>query len=394
MLEMSEPQKKGGMYVDLAEGLKNGGHDVTVIAPDNYYKSTYLRDERGLKVLRVKCRKTLGESNLIKKGIGLALMPRYYKIAYNRYLKKKNFDWIFMPTPPITLIDFVEHVMANTRAKFYLILRDIHPHSIQSIGLIKYKFMYDYLEKRAKKAYKLATLIGCMSPGNIQFVHKHYPNIPQHKFVLLYNWLKREKSSKIDIDTLKEKYGLRKKIIVLFGGTIGLGQRIENIIFLANYFKDNDDIRFLVIGKGVEKNRLIQLAKVRNLNNIIFLDFMPQDEYLAFMSKSDIGLISINENYKVPTCPSKAVAYMSLGIPIFAIINPDNDYKNFIVDSGAGFAIDGFEKQTGVHLLDEMIKSKELRMKMSLAGKKFYEENLTVERAVNIINSQIVHIYE
>lgn len=389
MLQMSEPGKSGGMYYDLAEAFHNEGHSVTVMAPDNNYASSYMREENGLKVIRVKCRKVLGESNLIKKGIAMALMPSYYKKAFQKYLKKEEFDWIFMPTPPITLIDFVKYVKKKTRANFYLILRDIHPQSVASIGLLKHKFMYDYLERRAKKGYEIADLIGCMSQGNIDFIKSNYPYVDRSKLVILYNWLKKEYLPEVNISELKEKYDLKDKIIALFGGTIGLGQRIENLIMLAESFRENNSVRFLIIGKGIEKDRLMKMSSERRLTNMIFLDYMPQSEYLTFMSNADIGLISINENYKVPTCPSKAVAYMSYGIPIFAIINSNNDYRDFIEENGTGFAVVGGNKKEIIDKFTKLINDNSLRKSMSDNGKDFYKKNLTVNHAVSSIMSQI-----
>lgn len=390
MLHMPEEKGSGDMYTDLAVGLQNAGHQVTVMAPDNAFASSYMREDRGVKVLRVKCKKTLGEPNLIKKGIGLALMPRYYKKGYNRFLRNEAFDWVFMPTPPITLVDFVRYVKNRTDAKFYLILRDIHPQSVKSIGLIKYQFMYNYLEKRARKGYEIADYIGCMSQGNIDFILANYPYLNPSKVVLLYNWLKKVIIPNLDIESIKAKYGLKGKTIALFGGTIGLGQRIENIVFLSKHYHDNDNLRFLIIGKGVEKNRLMKIAEEQGLNNIVFLDFMPQAEYLTFMSKVDIGLISINENYKVPTCPSKSVAYMSFGIPIFAMINPNNDYKEFIENSKAGFAVIGNDRKMVIEQFDQLLGHAELRKAMSEAGIQFYNNYLTVAKAVETINNQII----
>lgn len=389
MLQMPNENGSGGMYVDLASEMQRQGYDVTVMAPDNDYKTTFVNTERGMRVVRIKSRKTVGEPNMIKKGIGLALLPSYFKSAFNKFLNREKFDWIFMPTPPITLADFVEYAKAKTGAKFYLILRDIHPQSVHSIGLIKYKFMYNYLAKRALKGYKLADKIGCMSQGNIDFINSNYPSIVPGKSVLLYNWLKKGTIPNLDVEKIKEANGLKDKFVVLFGGNIGLGQRIENILLLAREYKNNDGIRFVIIGKGVEKKRLEKIAIEERLSNIVFMNFMPQDEYLTFMKNADVGLISINENYSVPTCPSKAVAYMSLGVPIFAIINPNNDYKDFIINSGAGYAVEGGDEKNILEKFDRMISNPSIRRSMKDAGEKFYSEYLTVEKACETISNQM-----
>ena len=170
MLQLAEEKAGGGMYVDLAKQFKDGGHDVTIMAPDNEHAKTYLREEHGMRVLRVNSKATQGVSSMVKKGLALATLQHYYKKAYNKHLKGESFDWIIMPTPPITLSGFVGYVKKKTGAKFYLILRDIHPQSVWSIGLLHNKLEYIFLDRRARTGYQTADLIGCMSQGNIDFI--------------------------------------------------------------------------------------------------------------------------------------------------------------------------------------------------------------------------------
>lgn len=388
LLELSPDTTASAMYPDLMEELKNHGHEITVVAPSVNGAETTLQTERGLQVLRVKSMPIVGVHNLIKKGIGMALLPHFFKKAYKKYLGDQKFDWIFMPTPPITLIDVVSYIKQKSGAKFYLILRDIHPQSAASIGLIKYKFMYDYLAKRAKKGYEIADKIGCMSQGNIDFIASNYPELDKRKLVLLMNWQKDEGYSEPKVN-IREKYNLEGKTLALFGGNIGHGQRIENIHFLAKHYKDRPDVVFLVIGKGVKKAALQQMIEEDNLKNVIFLNFLPRDEYLDFIKSVDIGLISISEKYTVPTCPSKAVSYMSLKIPIMAMINYGSDYGTIIENAGAGFWAEGDKKEKVVELFDKLLESSKLRKKMGENGYKFYLENLTAEYAYNAVIKEI-----
>lgn len=388
LLQMPEEGSGSDMYVDLAMEYARNGHEMILMAPDNKHLSTYVRNERGMQVVRVDSKQTQGVKNLFKKGIALATMASHYKKAYKKHLKGEQFDWIFMPTPPITLIDFVKDIKAKAGAKFYLILRDIHPQSVQSIGLLKYKWQYNYLAKRAKRGYEIADKIGCMSQGNINFIANEYPELDKEKLVLLYNWLKYEPNGNEDSD-IRRKYNLEGKFVALFGGTIGLGQRIENLVSLAEHYKDNTDIVFMIIGKGVEKDRLERIAKEQNLDNIRFLNFMPQKDYLNFIKSVDLGLITINENYKVPTCPSKAVAYMSLGVPVFAMINPNSDYGQWIEDAGAGLWTVGSDKERTFRMFDQLYGNAELRKQMSENGFAYYQKHLTEKAAYDTMINQM-----
>ena len=388
LLSMPDDIAASDMYIDLFGEFKDNGHEVTVMAPSNVNK-TLLTQERGVEVLRVKAQQTQYVTNMLKKGIALALLPFFYKRAYKKYLYNRDFDWIFMPTPPITLVDFVSYLKKHTNAGFYLILRDIHPQSVASIGVVKNRLMYNYIEKRARRGYETADYIGCMSQGNIKFIMNNYPNLRTEKLVLLMNWQKDEGYTPAIID-IRKKYNLEDKTLVLFGGNIGLGQRVENIFTLAKEFSNDNKIVFLIVGKGVKKQNLKNLVYSEKLENVLFIDFLPRQEYLDFVKSVDIGLVSINENYKVPTCPSKAVSYMSLKIPIFAMINPNNDYGEIIEKAGAGFWTVGSDKELVFNLFNKLCNDEELRKKMGDSGYKYYLSNLTSKCAYKTIVTQVV----
>lgn len=369
----------GGMYSDLFMEFKKNGHDVTVIGGTQ--DETRYYEEQGVRILKVKSMPIMYVKNVIKKGIGMALLPWYFKKAYNRYLKNEKFDWIVMPTPPITLIDFVKGVKRRTGAKFYMILRDIHPQSSASLGEIRYKWMVDYLYRRSQLGYELSDIVGCMPPANIDFIQKEHKIPASTKCTVLYNWMNFQPYTEEDFTDLREKYDLQGKFLVLFGGNIALGQRIENIADLAKHYLPNDNIVFVIIGKGVKKDELQKIAKEQNLTNILFLDFMPRADYLRFVKSADLGLISINENNAAPTCPSKALSYMSLKIPILALINRNSDYGQILTEKAhAGYWAVGSDKQKVYQYFDELYGNPELRKQMGEDGYRFYCDNLTTEK--------------
>lgn len=382
----------GNMYLDLASQFVANGHHVTYIGATQQKQSSFVC-QNGLELLRVRSNKIIGETNLIKKGIAMALLPYHYKMAYKKYLKHRNYDWIVMPTPPITLIDFIGYVKMKSKAKFYLILRDIHPQSSASLGEIKYKWMYNYLDRRSVRGYKLADIIGCMSQANIDFISSCYPAIDRGKLTILYNWMKDDsRQSLTDNDSIREKYGLQKKYVVLFGGNIALGQRIENIIDLAKHYISDPNIVFAVVGKGVKKKELERLAQLFNLTNIVFIDYMTRSRYLQFVAGVDLGLISINENNIAPTCPSKVISYLALGIPVLALINKNSDYGEIIENAGAGFWAVGSDKMKIYFLFDKIYGDSVLRGQMSKNGRIFYERELTDEKAFQAMYGQMLTI--
>ncbi len=388
LLELPLENKDGGMYGNLAEQFLKKGHEVTIIAPDVNHTRTFDGIERGMRVVRVASKETQGVASMFKKGIALTTLSYYFKKTYQKHLVGEQFDWIVMPTPPITLSGFVKYVKKRTGAKFYLILRDIHPQSVWSIGLLHNRLEYMFLDKKARIGYQIADLIGCMSQGNIDFIQNQYPGMQMGKGVLLYNWV-TEPPQTVPDPSLRPRLGLDGKFVALFGGNLGKGQRIENIAYLAEHYIEKKDIVFLIIAKGVEKDRLLQIAEEKHLTNIRFMDFMPQKDYLNLTKSVDLGLVSINEDYCVPTCPSKAVSYMAAGVPVFAMINPGSDYGQIIEDCGAGYWTVGSDKERTIELFDKLYNNAELRQNMSEAGTAFYKMNCTVEAAYSTMIKQM-----
>jgi glycosyltransferase involved in cell wall biosynthesis len=379
LLSLPKDIKSGGMYLDMTQRFAADGHKVTIIAGSDC--ETTFKEEIGMMVLRVHSLPILYVKNLIKKGVGMALLPWAFKRAYKKYLKDETFDWIVMPTPPITLIDVVKHIKKKSGAKLYMVLRDIHPQSSASLGEIKFKWMVNYLYRRSDLGYRLSDVVGCMSPANITFIQKEHKIPASTRCTVLYNWMNYHPYVNDDFSELRTKYNLEGKYVVLFGGNLGLGQCVENIADLANHYLSNDDIRFVVIGKGVKKDDLHQMAVEQNLTNMIFMDFMPREDYLRFVKSADLGLISIHGNNAAPTCPSKALSYMSLKIPILALINKNNDYGQILEEKAkAGYWAVASDKERVYYLFDKLYCDARLRKEMGENGYRFFCENLTTDK--------------
>jgi glycosyltransferase involved in cell wall biosynthesis len=368
--------------------FKENGHEVTIIAPALNGQKAGIYQEGNINVLRVKVFESNNVSSVIKKGLALSLMPYQYMLAYQKFLKNTKFDLILMPTPPITLIDFALFVKKkNVSTKLYLILRDIHPHSSRSIGMCNNPIMYNFLYVKAQKAYKKSDYIGCMSPGNIEYVAGIAPNIDKKKIVLLPNWQKFEEYTDPDV-SIREKYGLKDKFVAIFGGTIGVGQEIENIITLAEHYKSDENIVFLVVGKGIRKQLLVDKAKQLNLQNIVFVDFLPRNDYNNLLKSVDLGIISLDHRYTVPTCPSKVIGYMATKIPVIAMINKGSDYGQYYI-SHCGLWSEDLNNQKMFENFDDLYNNKEKRKEFEKTGYDFYVENLTSNIAYNNIIKQV-----
>lgn len=399
----------GGFYPDLIRGLSLR-HKITIMAPSLEDGFQGLRQEGECRVLRVPSKQFIGDISIWKKGIRLITLSNKYIIAYDKFLGKEKFDIVFMTTPPMNFVDVFSHIKKKSNAKSYLILRDIHPECLDrrkiSDKAINNKLVHAesckpysvnriirlYLKNKARRLYKISDIIGCMSPGNCDYIKTIHPTINEDSLKVLPNWYSGkiyENNDKLHIE-VRKKYGLENKFIAIFGGTIGEAQAIWNILALAKQYIDNSQIVFLVVGRGSKKELLHKIAVEENLTNIRVFDFMPREDYENILASADIGLISIDEKYSVPTCPSKIIGYMALSKPVLAIFNKGNDYGKYYIDnSKCGFWCDDLNYEKYFQDFDMLYQNACLRKELGNNGFQYFRKFLTVENAVATIENHI-----
>lgn len=388
MINFQDPKTNPYLYTELAEEFLKHGHKVYVITllEKKYNEETSYKNEYGLNVLRLKCG-NMFNVNMFTKGITTVSIPYRFKKAINRYFSDIKFDLVIYPTPPITFVSAVKYIKKRDNCRSYLILRDIFPQNGVDLGIIKNKILYWYFRSKEKQLYKISDYIGCMSQGNVDYAAK-FNKIDTSKLEILYNWTKvRNDESSGNETTYREKYGLEDKMVAIFGGNIGAAQELEFLIELIKLYRDRDDIIFLIIGKGTEKEKIKKIIEREKLSNVLMKDHMLSREFELLVRECDIGLINLDRRFSIPNIPSKTLSYFKAGIPILAAIDKNTDYGTLLENADAGlWSITGDIERYRDNF-EKLINDGELRKRMGANGRKFLEENFTVEKAYDIVIS-------
>lgn len=105
-----------------------------------------------------------------------------------------------------------------------------------------------------------------------------------------------------------------------FHGYFHKGRALEQIILAFEELSD-PGTRLMFIGKGPLEGRLKQMVKERNLERqIVFHDFIPNEQLIDFIRRADVGLAliqadSVNRKYSLP---NKFFEYLMAGLPVLA----------------------------------------------------------------------------
>lgn len=396
-LTISMPHMSGSsnMYGSLINELARNGHSVCVVAPvtESSQKTEIVKIEENIHVLQVKSLPLFGV-NLVRKGIANVLLPVIYQRAIDKHLRGEHFDLIITPTPPITLANVVARMKKRCRAKTYLILRDIFPQNAVDLGFMKKWWpLYWHFRRQEKKLYRVCDKIGCMSQGNIDYIRKHDPEVPAEKLHILENFQTVEPLVPATED-LKAKYGVGGKFVVIFGGNMGVPQKLENVLALAKSCEaDYPDVVFLLVGKGVQQARIRKMIGELKLSNTILKDFIPYQDYQKLVAQCDIGLISLNERFTIPNIPSKTLSYFNLKIPVLASLDTATDYGQILESINAGLWSPAGDVPALKANFDKLYRDPELRKQMGENGRRYLETHMSDKVTYRVVMDAVAELH-
>jgi len=383
---------------ELALSLVDRGHKISVLTckPQNRVKEgtehnySLVSNENNVTVIRVPIPK-IHANSLVTRGINTVLLPSVLYSRTPKTIRYDNYDGIIVYSPPVSLGLAAKKIAVLNDAPMILMLRDIFPQNAIDLGILKSKLVIKYFEHVERKLYEASDYILAQSYENRQFLCER-KQLDEGKVGVLYNWVDSSKYYRNETTNFRDKFRLDGKKVCVFAGTIGPSQGLEKLLSVARLVGDND-VLFLFVGNGREKDNLMKKAKSMQLTNVRFEDYVEPDEYPSLLKSVQLGLVSLSENNHTPIVPGKLLGYMAAGIPIMAFLNKEStDTMRIIDESGCGeYVTDGdidtFSKKMRVMLSDD-----DLRITMGNNGRKYVETSFSVVNAAEEVERAIIKV--
>ncbi len=391
-----EIRSASNLMAELASGLRDIGNNVTVVTSyprynldesNNNFTFKEFTVEEGVNIIRIK---TLPHHkiNFIIRGIAQITMPYIFFNKIKKYIK--NIDAVLVYSPPLPLAIVGKKVKRYYKAKFILNVQDVFPQNAIDLGILKNKILIRYFKHMEYNAYKNADIVTVHSEGNLKFIKNEYSELAG-KMVVLHNWIDIDKYDKVDsTGEYRERFGLDDKFVILFAGVIGPSQGLDFIINIAEKVKTFNDIMFLIVGDGMEKEKIRNMADNKGLENIKFMPFVSNDEYPKLVKDIDVGLVSLTNKNKTPVVPGKILGYMAAAKPVLAFLNSESDGHKLIKEAKCGYSSIWGDLEKSVNLLIEMYKNREEAKKLGYNGyvyvKENYSKKLIIKKIMEILD--------
>jgi len=331
---MPSTKSSAKLMYDLGQDLLLKGHEVSIITVcEDIDEKIQISNEDGVNVVRVKSGKIDGANRYIRALNEIRLSSSIWKNGKD-FFNNNTCELVIWYSPSIFFGSLIKKIKEKNNCFSYLILRDIFPQWALDTGILKKGIIFNFFKKVEIVQYDNADIIGVQSPDNLTYF-KNNNLYDKYKIEVLYNWTSLVNTENLKTD-FRLKLGLQNKVVFFYGGNIGQAQDLQNIIRLASRIQNETSAHFLIVGDGTESIKLKKIISELQLKNISILKSVDQSTYFAMLSEFDVGLISLEKNFRTSNFPGKMLGYMQYSKPILASINPGNDLKKILLDNNAG----------------------------------------------------------
>ena len=321
------------------------GHQVTVItcAPNfpqgrlfEGYKNLWHQTEEmdGIKVVRVK--------TFIANNSGVVLRTldflSFMFTGFNAVLKEETPDVIAATSPQFFT---AVAAWAGARARkvpFVFELGDLWPASIAAVGAMRQNILLRLIEKLELFLYRQSAAVVALTTSFKENLISR--GIDGEKITVAENGVDLSRYGPRQRDSeLSNAWGLKDTFIIGYIGTHGMAHGLGNVLDAAALLREEPGLAFLLVGAGAERDSLIEDARARELDNVIFAPPQPKEDMPRVWSLCNVALVHLkNSPVFSGVIPSKIFEAMGMGLPIL-LAAPEGEASRIIEADKAGLAV-------------------------------------------------------
>lgn len=376
------------LFYELGTALVERGHEVWVVTGfPGYHAEGDLSRYRGKLAMRE------AYDGLSVSRIAVPQLPRHIPIARGIWqfacsasfslaalrVPKPDVALVYSPPLPLGFTGWKTRMLRGV--PFVFNVQDLFPQSVIDLGLLTNKPLIRLFEGLERFVYQRAAHITVHSSGNRDHVVDQKGAQPD-QVTVLPNWVDTTflKPAPKDNEFSRE-HGLHGKFIVSFAGVIGYSQDLDVVLDAAQRLHDYPEIHFLIVGDGVDKERLEQRAQELGLSNVTFLPMQPRSRYPSILHASDVSLATLHADVQTPVVPSKILSIMAAGRPVVAALDPSGDAPQLIADADCGVALAPEDAEALAEAVLKLYNDPDLCESFGANGRSYAERHLSLEAA-------------
>jgi glycosyltransferase involved in cell wall biosynthesis len=275
-------------------------------------------------------------------------------------------------------------------ARMVFNVSDLWPESAEKLGLVTNRIFLKAATLLEEFLYRRAALITGQTQGIVQNIAGRFPHKRVH---WLPNGVEPHLFNANDIDKgWRKRMGYSEtEFLLLYAGIIGHAQGLEVILKAAKRLDGYPSVRFILLGDGPEKEKLIALKNELALTNVDFLDPVGKPEIPAIVQGIDMAVVPLK---KLPlfegAIPSKIFENLALKKPLLLGVKGEANVL-FIDEARAGLYFEPEDDEALAMQIERAVKGEVSLQEMGERGKTYvmkkFNRNTIADEFLKVLES-------
>lgn len=326
------------MLGDLAFHLAGRGWDVSVITSRQRYddpRARLLSRERvrNVEIHRISTTR-FGRMRLLGRAIDYLTFSLGALRLLRRTLQPGDIVVALSDPPLISVV--ASWATAARKAKLVNWVQDLFPEVAERLGTLKRGLFVTFLTRLRNRSLRRARMNVVIGESMEKLLEPL--RVSTH---VRPNWADGNSIRPLahDRNTLRKEWAPGHAFVVGYSGNLGRAHEFDTMIGAAEELRDDDRVRFLIIGSGPRLQTVQRAAEEKKLTNVIFQPYQPRERLPESLGTADAHLISLDPAVEGMIVPSKFYGIAAAGRAGIYVGDPTGEIPRILAKYDCGVAV-------------------------------------------------------
>ena len=321
----------------------------------------------------------------LKRSGKLGRLINYFSLTFRmllhtRVLKNYRCVFVYSNPPVLPVVPLLAKRLWGT--KFVFVAYDIYPEVAYTSGALHADGAISRVMNHINRAlYRGADCVVALTDEMRAFLLAHRPGLTADRVVTIANWA-HEKTACPDAEAYAQFGYEGRPFVVSYFGNMGIAQDVETMLSAAELLKDDDRIRFLIVGHGSKTEDVRRRIAERGLENVQLLDFLTGLAFERAVAVSSCCIVSLEKGLMGTCAPSKYYSYLQGGKPVLAVVEQGSYLAGEVEREQIGRAVDIGDSSALRDAIIDLAEHPERCTESGRRAKSLYDERYAYEVAM------------
>jgi glycosyltransferase involved in cell wall biosynthesis len=191
----------------------------------------------------------------------------------------------------------------------------------------------------------------------------------------------------------RSSFGVDGKFVVMYAGSLGPAHGLDAVLDAAKLMRDDDDVRFVLVGEGSVKEELMSKASREKIENVSFVGRQPLAEMPSVLNAADVVIVPQRRSeFFGGVVPYKTAEAMACARPV--VMASVGEAAAILKDAGAGLVVPPEDPAELAAAIRSIKSEPETAERMGRAGRAYAVEHLDRTKLARRMEEVLLRLVE